>query len=399
GWSADAEYKIDNYVIYKNKIYRNITGEYTSTNPAEDTTNWREASVYGEINNNYQTFLERLYGGIAGWTSASEGGAYKPNAYVMYKNQLYRNTTGNNTDATPDVDTANWEASSMVTVIQNTYNTFLAASGAKDYEPGAAYSDGEYVVYNNIMYKNVANNAAAQGAGAIPGVTEGEGQNTVWIPVSITEMIDKNYETFTNAVGAEDYNNSHSYQAGDYVIYNGKLYRAKDATSGSFSSDKWEAVTITEQVETLSKDLEELEAKTSLNNDQLKENLENIIEKNMSLDKEQKEAIMAIINSNDDVTKEGLTDLHTQLKEALKGMKTENTNERNALLEQLEMLENNTASYMNDYEKRIKMLEDKSKASTAPTEGATTSGEGADFDFGYSSGAYGYWADGIFHPL
>lgn len=386
GWQEGVTYKIDDYVIYKNKIYRNITGEQTGANPAEDTENWREASAFGEINNNYQTFLQRLYGGILEWDPTT---SYKPNSYVMYKNQLYRNLNGVNTDVSPDLDTANWTATSMITVIQNTYNTFLSVTGASDYEPGATYSDGDYVIYNNTIYKNVTNNAETKGGAAIPGVTEGDGTKSVWIPVLLTDMIDQNYQTFINVVGAEDYNSNHSYQADNYVIYNDTLYRATDATSGPFDSSKWEPVTVTSQLETLASDLEQLELKTSLNLEMVNQNLIDMINDNKSLTDEQREEMLKKIEENEDSSMDGLQNLYQQLIEIINSNESENSIEREKILNQLDALNDNTAAYMDDYEKRIKDLEDR-----------TTSLDGQHkMQFDYQNGSYGFSIDGTYRPF
>lgn len=381
---------IDQYVTYNSVTYQNITGEYDpSLTPDKDTTNWKEISAFEAIEKNYQTFIERLYSGIAGWEPTA---SYKPNSYVMYKNQLYRNLTGvNDPSMTPDKDMVNWEASSMVTVIQNTYNTFLAASGAKDYVAGDSHAAGDYVVYNNIMYKNVSDNADAMGGQPIPGVTDGDGTQSVWVAVSITDMIDANYQTFANAVGAQEYNNAKSYQAGDYVLHNGKLYRAKDATSGSFNSGAWEEVAITTQIESLNKDVEELKVQTSTTLEALDKNLTELIKDNKSLTEKQKEDMLAVLQATKeagDASEEALANLKTQLEAIMASESNENEKERAKITEQLEALENNTASYMYDYELRIDRLEQQSR------EGTT------DFSFGVdpSSGAYGYYVDRKYNP-
>lgn len=40
-WSTSGTYSEGDIVVYSNKLYKNITGNYTSTNPASDTTNWQ----------------------------------------------------------------------------------------------------------------------------------------------------------------------------------------------------------------------------------------------------------------------------------------------------------------------------------------------------------------------
>lgn len=39
-WSSSTTYGLNDVVVYKNEVYKNITGTSTSTNPSSDTTNW-----------------------------------------------------------------------------------------------------------------------------------------------------------------------------------------------------------------------------------------------------------------------------------------------------------------------------------------------------------------------
>jgi len=48
-WDSSASYNENDIVIYNDKLYKNITGDYTTTNPAEDTTNWMAISVLDYI--------------------------------------------------------------------------------------------------------------------------------------------------------------------------------------------------------------------------------------------------------------------------------------------------------------------------------------------------------------
>lgn len=45
-WVGTTAYGEGDIVIYNDKIYQNITGTSTTTNPAEDTTNWDETSIF-----------------------------------------------------------------------------------------------------------------------------------------------------------------------------------------------------------------------------------------------------------------------------------------------------------------------------------------------------------------
>lgn len=44
-WVSTNTYVLGDTVVYNNKIYKNITGNYTTTNPATDTTNWQETTL------------------------------------------------------------------------------------------------------------------------------------------------------------------------------------------------------------------------------------------------------------------------------------------------------------------------------------------------------------------
>lgn len=44
-WVSTNTYVEGQSVVYNNKIYKNITGNYTATNPASDTTNWQETTM------------------------------------------------------------------------------------------------------------------------------------------------------------------------------------------------------------------------------------------------------------------------------------------------------------------------------------------------------------------
>ena len=180
--TGTVEYKIDQYVIYGDTLYRNITGESTNTPPSQDKDNWEQVSIMKTVQDNYNTFITNLYSGMTEWDAT---GAYTPNSYVFYHNKIYRNKTGLNTSTTPDKDAANWEESSIMTVINNTYNSFITAVGANDWNPGSSYEAGDYVMYNGTLYRNESGNNPT------PGTSSAD-----WAPVTIVESI----ETLNNRV-------------------------------------------------------------------------------------------------------------------------------------------------------------------------------------------------------
>lgn len=56
----------------------------------------------------------------------------------------------------------------------------------------------------------------------------------------------KDYSLF-NIIG-EQYNSSKSYAVGDYCIYQDQIYKCIDNTTGSFNSEKWMIVVITDEL-------------------------------------------------------------------------------------------------------------------------------------------------------
>lgn len=44
-WVSTNTYVEGDSVVYNNKLYKNITGNYTTTNPESDTTNWQETTL------------------------------------------------------------------------------------------------------------------------------------------------------------------------------------------------------------------------------------------------------------------------------------------------------------------------------------------------------------------
>lgn len=342
------------------------------------------SDTQADINNNYNSFITKIYGGIPEWSADKQ---YQINDFVLYNNSFYKNLTGNNSATTPNVDTTNWQEVSITTVINNNYNTFLSVTGASDWQPGKTYNPGEYVIYKNIIYKCIE---ASTG-------DEPDSNTKHWEPLTLTGLIDFNYQTFINTVGAKEYDLSASYQAGDYVIKDGELYRATDSTSGAFDSSKWEKTSITANIDALAKGLDELALKSSADLETVNSNLTDIINKNKSLTDAQREEMLKVINDNADASSQGLSNLYDQLTEIINSNETNNANEREKLLSEITSLQNNTASHFDDYEQRVKALENKSKATTAPT--VNKSGENAEFDFGYKNGVYGYWISNSFYPF
>ena len=135
------------------------------------------------------------------WKSDTNGGTYIANTIVNYNGVLYRNTTGTNTDTTPNSDGTNWEKVSDATV-----------TAWKSDTNGGTYATNNLVSYNGIIYTNLT------------------GTNTDTDPSS----------DFTNwkEIGGGDIiplwksdTNGGSYSTNDIINYNGVLYKNTTGTN------------------------------------------------------------------------------------------------------------------------------------------------------------------------
>lgn len=159
-----------------NELYEKIKKlEASDINQVNSEINNMHDELTENITNNYNSFIFKLYDGIDEWNAAD---TYMPNSYVMYKNVLYKNLTGNNTAKTPDVDKDNWQEASITSVINNNYHSFINTVGTNDYNASGKYQVGDCVIYNNRIYKNIT------GGNGVPGKSDD------WETFSLTRYID-----------------------------------------------------------------------------------------------------------------------------------------------------------------------------------------------------------------
>ncbi|WP_028241960.1 hypothetical protein [Pseudobutyrivibrio ruminis] len=301
----------DDELTKLNELYNKIKKlEASDINQVNSQLNEVHDELSQNITNNYNSFIYKLYDGIDEW---SKDNSYTPNTYVMYNNVLYRNITGVNTDKNPSADKDNWEEASITSVINNNYQAFINTVGAGNYNPLGRYQAGDYVIYDNRIYKNVS------GSNGTPG-----------------------------------------------------------------SSNDWEIFSITDCMDEISKDLQALELKNSTDLAAVNKSLIDLIKNNKSLTDEQQKAMINLINSNSDSSKDSLDNLYKDLMAIINQNESSNTNEREKLIEQFGALKGNTAAHMDDFEQRISNLEDRT---TSTDESANS----IEFRFGYERGTYGFY--------
>ena len=128
--SNSGVYGIDHLVSYNGSIYKNLTGTNSDTSPNLDVTNWKSIGG-GDI--------------VPLWKSSTNGGSYATNDIINYNGVLYKNTTGTNTDSTPNSDTTNWTSiggGDIVPLWKSTTN-------------GGSYATNDIINYNGVLYKNL----------------------------------------------------------------------------------------------------------------------------------------------------------------------------------------------------------------------------------------------------
>ena len=93
---------------------------------------------------------------------------------------------------------------------------------------GTNVAAGDYVIYNNVLYQNTS------------------GVSTYFQPSSPGSAFTN--KGSTSSIPAYSAGVSVTYAAGDYCIYNEKLYKAKASTSGAWDATKWDEVNVMSQI-------------------------------------------------------------------------------------------------------------------------------------------------------
>lgn len=268
-------YDVDDLVVYDDKIYRCITA---NSDFVFDTNKWVEVSP--SI-------------GVPYWTAGED---YPNNTVVLYGRNLYRAITNvvNATDnpqissdyqllsppiIEPYASGQNYSPNQAIIKDNNLYvakqsiinssSTFdptewTQIGGIKQWYSGGDYKSGEYVVYNNSLYRvvNDVNNASSNPKVSNDYVAIGGGDLNLWVTNTdyyVGDIVIKDNQlyrcvtnhtsgTFTTDISnwdmldikwlAKNWASSTYYAIGEIVLNNGYMYRCTIAhTSSTFSSD------------------------------------------------------------------------------------------------------------------------------------------------------------------
>ena len=375
---STTKYNINEFTIYNNKLYKNITGVNGETNPAEDTTNWQEYSLASALETEHKEVIEKLYAGVEKWQAAPT--TYLANTLVTYNDSLYMNKTGNNTATSPDKDKTNWAPASILQVVEKHYDTFTNTVGATEWDATKEYTanPAQYVFHNDydasgkkldnvVIYKCIAGNGQGKAsAGVEPGTAAANG---VWQKVTLTEIIDNNYQTFLSTLGALDYVPGADYEIDQCVVFNKKLYKnisGNNTGNPDTTPADWKEISVTSSITNNTKNITK-NYNTFLNS-------LNVEEWNVSKDYVAGDVV--IYDEN----------MYKCIKDCPAGtlpVLADGT-ENSEFWKQMSLTD-----LVNDLEARIIHIEGQLHA-TDPT---TADAKEKEFDFGYQNGEYGYYVD------
>ena len=209
---------------------------------------------------------------------------------------------------------------------------------------------------------------------------------------NLNSMINELRRTYENSLGAKDYGSENIYNAGDYVIYNERLYISTidNNSSSPENADNWKLSDLDEIISNLQRTaFEEMER-------MYKELSESLAEQNQYLTNQINETNENLTNQLND-TSQNLTDqindsnqnLTNQINDSNQNL-TNQINDSNAYFSNEINTVNQTISNQgNDFQAQIDAIND------------LLHDNNMTFEFGYNSqtGAYGYYVNGQFKPF
>ena len=232
-WSDGVDYVVNDTVIYADKLYQ-CTTAHTSTTFSADEANWKEISSYTVH--------------IDDWVAST---AYKAGDLVAYDAQIYRCKVSHTSSSDFSTDDTKWE------ILSPTINII------KDWEVSTAYTLGQFVTHNNVLYKcNTAHTSDSTSFDTDIAKWDKIGSsidqwkaNTSYRINDLVIYANKLYScdinhTSANAIdlskwtligdeGINDWESSKAYKAGQLVLHNNVLYRIHDnhTSSAQITSD------------------------------------------------------------------------------------------------------------------------------------------------------------------
>ena len=169
------------------------------------------------------------------------GSTYVKNQMVKYEDHIYRVMVASTNN--PPTDLTDWDPETLANIVTDLLNFWNKI--IPEYDENATYNVPDYVIYQGNIYTcNDAN---------VTGAWDGSKWNQVVLTDDIASRLAFMYQMFSTIFGWFDsYDNTMTYDAGDYVMENGNLYRAivgvPTNTLPDSSPDYWVPLTITSEL-------------------------------------------------------------------------------------------------------------------------------------------------------
>lgn len=160
---------------------------------------------------------------------------YPAGSYVFYDNDLYK--AKDFVPTASEFDPSKWEKTKVMNELLD--QEVDLHSIAPDFDKTNAYAKGDYVIFASGLYQAKEN------------IPAGEFNPVKWESKSVTNLNDEvdNRVDAAEEMLADEYSTTATYSEGDYVVYEDKLYKANNTTSGAFDTSKWDEVKITDELD------------------------------------------------------------------------------------------------------------------------------------------------------
>ena len=258
-------YIVGEYVIYNDVLYR-CTTAVTTAEPF-DSTKWTTDKVVNAVEllnaqAQYYATMSQTYSEMAIEMMADEyddTATYVVGDYVIYNNQLYKCITDVTT--AESFDPTKWTADKVVNAARDSavlsqyyagesqnYSELAINMMADEYNNTLTYAIGDYVIYNDQLYKCITAVTVAEPFDST------KWQSTILSDVAVQAKYyatmsetyaaqSLNYSQLAINMVANSYDDTATYEIGDYVIYNNQLYKCTTdvTTAESFDPTKWSA--------------------------------------------------------------------------------------------------------------------------------------------------------------
>ena len=183
-WVGTTAYGEGDIVIYNDKIYQNITGTSTTTNPAEDTTNWDEITIFDTDSINDDLIDKTKFIN----NSSTNSGVETYSCDYLNGNILYNNSTGTSGNITLNDNIENYNTIKIFYVSPSTYTgieeCFIMPNATYTITKNRIDAGGAIIMQEKIQIVNNALSVVANRSFVIS-----NGQVIEDSPISITKII------------------------------------------------------------------------------------------------------------------------------------------------------------------------------------------------------------------